>query len=166
MVVLIVILALFAGLILYLLFMPLELLADSAERLLSLRIGGLAKASVEEDPAEGIRLHLKALFMNFYWRPSDFRKRRASQKTKEKKRKSAKRNFKPNWGKLLRSFRIKAFRLDMDTGDVLLNAKLFPLFALLDHRMGGFGINFQDYNRLYLRMENRPIRLLTAIINP
>ncbi len=166
MVVLIVILILLAGLILYLLFMPLELLVDSTERLLSLRAGGLAKASVEEDPAEGIRLHLRALFMNFYWRPSDFHKRQAAQKTKEKQRKSTKRNFHPNWTKLLRSFRLKAFRLDLDTGDVVLNAKLFPLFTLLDYRFGGFAINFRDYNRLYLRMENRPIRLLTAIINP
>lgn len=148
--------------------MPLELLVDSAERLLSLRIGGLAKASVEEDPEEGVRLHLRTLFMHFYWRPSDIRKRREAQKARTKKepRKSAKSNFHPNWKKLLRSFRIKAFRLDMDTGDVLLNAKLFPLFAWLDYRVGGFGINFRDYNRLYMRMENRPIRLLTAIINP
>lgn len=166
MVVLIVILIVLAGLVLYLLFMPLELLVDSAHRLLSLRVGGLAKASVEEDPEEGVRLHLRALFMNFYWRPSDFRKRREAPKPRKKRRNSPNWNFHPSWKKLVRSFRIKAFRLDLDTGDPILNAKLFPVFAMLEYRVGGFGINFQDYNRLYLRMENRPIRLLTAIINP
>ena len=75
------------GMLAYLLIMPLELCLDSYQNRYYLRVGGLARASLEKDPAELIRLRLKVLFLNFYWRPSDLRrmKKRSPKKKASKK---------------------------------------------------------------------------------
>ena len=51
------------GLLTYLLLMPLELCVDSYRDRYYLRMGFLAKASIEKDPVEVLRLHLKVLFL-------------------------------------------------------------------------------------------------------
>ena len=66
---------------------------------------------------------------------------------------------------LLRSFRVKAFRLELDTGDPILNARLYPLFLLMDRRMGDIHMNFMNRNHILLQITNRPINLLKAFIN-
>ena len=84
-------------LIAYLLLMPMELCIDSYRNRYFLRLGFLAKASLEKDPLEILRLHLKVLFLHFYWRPSDLRalgKGGKTRKDKPKKRGRPKKNKK------------------------------------------------------------------------
>jgi hypothetical protein len=154
------------ALLAYLLWMPIELRVDSARGLAYLRLGILAKASLEPEPEQGIRLHLRAGFMDFYWGPADFRKaapKKTGARQKPKRRKGPK--ITPEKAlRLIRSFRVRYFRCDLDTGNPVLNARLYPAFYLLDRTLGGFGINFQDHNRLALRVENRPLRILRAFI--
>ncbi len=67
--------------------------------------------------------------------------------------------------RLLKSFRIKQFLLNVDTGNCISNAKLYPVFAFLNYRVGGFNINFQGRNQLVLHIQNRPIHIIRSFIN-
>jgi hypothetical protein len=153
--------------LIYLLLMPLELCVDSYQDRYYLRLGMLGRASVEKDPVELLRLHLKVLFLNFYWRPSDLK----GFKSKPKKRQDHQKRHKGQQfnvsliKRLLRSFTVRRFRLEVDTGDPVLNAKLYPLFFHLDRRLGGIRLNFVNRNHLLLQITNRPIYLLKAFIN-
>ena len=68
--------------------------------------------------------------------------------------------------RLLLSFRVKAFRLDLDTGNPILNARLYPLTYLPGPGTGAVRINFQNRNNIRLQIVNRPIYILKALINP
>ena len=67
--------------------------------------------------------------------------------------------------RILKSFRVTKMFVDLDTSNCITNAKLYPLFALLNYKYGGFNINFDGRTQLLLYLENRPIRILTSIIN-
>ena len=67
--------------------------------------------------------------------------------------------------RLLRSFKIRQFYLNIDTGDVIKNAKLYPVFAFLNYSIGGFQINFMGKNQVVIRIENRPIRIIKSFFN-
>ena len=160
------VLILLLGFFVYLLLMPLELCIDSYQGKYYFQMGFLARVSVEKDPVEFLRLHLRVLFMNFFWRPSDFR-RWGKQKKKSAQKGGKKRNITLGQGKrLLRSFRVKAFRLELDTGNPVLNARLFPMCFLLGKHGGDVGINFLGRNNILLQIANRPIYILNALINP
>lgn len=155
------------GLLAYLLLMPLELCLDSYQDRYSLRMGGLARASLEKDPMELIRLHLKVGFLHFYWRPSDLQRfKKKDSKEKAGKKAGRVRKFKVSqFKRLLGSFRVKSFRLEIDTGDPLLNARLYPLVFLLPPPVGDIRLNFINRNHILLEITNRPINLLKAFIN-
>jgi hypothetical protein len=155
-----------AGIFAYILLMPLELRIDSYKGLYCLRMGILAQASVESDPLEVLRLHLKVLFLDFYWLPSEISSRGHDTKKKPKKKTHSGKTPRMTMARvqrLLRSFKVKAFRLELDTGNPVLNARLFPLFFLLGQGSGG--INFQGRNHILLHLVNRPIHILNAFIN-
>ncbi|MEJ2163676.1 MAG: hypothetical protein P8X60_10320, partial [Robiginitalea sp.] len=66
--------------------------------------------------------------------------------------------------RLMRSFKVRRFRMEIDTGDPVLNAKLYPLFFHLERHAGSIRLNFINRNHLLLQITNRPINLLKAII--
>jgi len=157
------------GFFTYLLLMPLELCLDSYRGRYYLRMGFMARVSVEQDPMELLKLHLKVLFFDFFWRPSDIRswgsrKKKSTKKNKDKGGKGPQMTL-ARGIKLLKSFRIKTFRLELDTGNPVLNARLFPLFFLLQQRGGDVGINFAGRNGISVEIANRPIYILNAFIN-
>jgi hypothetical protein len=162
------ILLLLLGLLIYFLLMPMELQIDSYQERYWLRLGFLAKASLEKDPGEILRLHLRVLFLNFYWRPSDLTSRKKGKKPAKKAKGRDHRRLSFRWDqgrRLLKTFRVKAFRLELDTGDPVMNARLYPFFFLLGQRAGDMRINFQDHNQVLLKVVNRPIYILNALIN-
>ena len=67
--------------------------------------------------------------------------------------------------KLLKSFKVTQFRLEVDTGNCILNAKLFPVMALLNYFKQGFNVNFENRNTLVLQIQNRPIYIIKSFIN-
>jgi hypothetical protein len=155
------------GLLAYLLLMPLELCLDSYRQRYYLRLGSLARISVEKDPVALLRLHLRVLFMNFFWRPSDLQQwKRQNKKPGAKKTGGKSRGITMGQvQKILRSFRVKAFRIELDTGNPMLNARLFPIFYLLRKQGREVGINFLGRNQVLVRIANRPIYILNTFIN-
>lgn len=64
-------------------------------------------------------------------------------------------------GRLLRTFRVREWDCHLDTGDYILNAQLYALnfWPAFQHHLQ---VNFEDRNYLYLKITNRPWKLLFA----
>lgn len=163
MVYLLIILILLLVLIGYLLWAPIVLFIDTASGQYFLRYGVLAKAKVESDPKAFLLIRLKVFFMTFKLYPLKWKrtKKEITDKPQKKKRKLKLATMK----RLVRSFRIKRFFLDIDTGDYVLNAKLFPVASLVQLTGADMTVNFEDRNRLILKIENRAFDILNCFIN-
>ncbi|WP_222983402.1 hypothetical protein [Flagellimonas meishanensis] len=154
----------FILLVVGLLLIPLEIYIDTNSRQYYVQLKGLVKASIEPDKEEIIKIRLKVPFKNFSFYP--LRKLGVPKPKTKRKEKKKTRGFPPKKiiG-LLKSFSIKRLKIDLDTGDCITNAKLYPAFVLLDHYVGGFKINFEGRNRVELLLRNRPIRIIRSFIN-
>ncbi|MCE2612172.1 hypothetical protein LVD13_04245 [Flavobacteriaceae bacterium D16] len=170
-----IVLALLALLIFYLLFVPLILVVDTDQRMFYFQMKGLAKASIETDQSELVRIRLDALFTHFYFYPLRSIIKR-DKKTKEKKAIVKKRNRRKgpdDWlrygkigKKILHTFQVRKFMVSIDTGDCIQNAQLYPVAAFVDRYLFDFQVNYQDRNYVGLHLVNRPVHIIKAFINP
>lgn len=149
--------------VIYLLFVPVTLHIDTNKNQYYIQVLGLFKMSALADEKEALKIKIKICFVTYYLYP--LKKKKVTEREGSKKKKYS-RKFNHKIGlKLLKSFKVKRFFIDIDTGDYLLNAKLYPLFALLDFEMGNIKINFEGRNQLMLNIQNRPIYILKSFIN-
>ena len=170
-----IILSLFILLVVYLLFVPLVLYIDTDQRVGYLQVKGLAKASLETHESELIRIRLDALFTHFYFYPlqkilhAKSKKKEIAPKTRKKKSKKEVTDI-IRYGKIgkriLQSFKVKKFRVAIDTGDCIQNARLYPVAAFVDRYLFDCHVNYQNRNYLGLHVVNKPIYILKAFINP
>lgn len=152
--------------VIYLLIMPIVVCIDTLKNQYYIQLWGLAKASIEGHHEKLLRIKLKVTFFNFYFYPLEY-------KTPIKKKKTLKRNVKKKRIgvsveksiRILKSFKVKKILLDIDTGNCISNAKMYPVFAFLNQYSGNFNINFQGRNQLVLYIQNRPIHILKSFIN-
>nr|WP_297782862.1 hypothetical protein [uncultured Allomuricauda sp.] len=151
-------------LVLGLLFVPIQIFIDTDTGKYYAGLKGLAKASFEPDEKELLRIRLKVLFYERCFYPLT-KSSKPKQPTRKKKTKPKKRIAFRKVLRLIRSFEVKRFALDMDTGDYVANAKMYPVFVLLNHYVASFHINFENRNRLVLDVRNRPYRILKTFIN-
>ncbi len=158
-----IILILFLLLVISLLLIPIVAVIDTATNQYYVQLKGLAKASIEEHKKELLRIKLKVLFLNFYFYP--LTKNSDGKKQIEKRRTKSRKIGVQTGLRVLRSFKIKRLYLDVDTGDPITNAKLFPLFAYINYKIGNFNINFEGKNQMTLYIQNRPIRIIKSFIN-
>jgi hypothetical protein len=153
----------------YLLFVPIILFIDTVNNNYYLQINGITKASILYDADAIIKITLKVFFLNFNFYPIKAqlsKGKKAKTKKKKNRRQKAKVFFqKRTILRIIRSFSVKKFAVDIDTGNCIQNAKLYPLFALLNLTKSNFRINFEGKNSLLLCVENRPIRLIRSFIN-
>jgi hypothetical protein len=160
-------LVLFFLLITYLLLVPVVLFINTNTNEYYVQIKGFIKGNIEADKKELFRIKIKVFFFNFSIYPLKKTKKinkdnkpNNNELKKNKKRMSFKAGL-----RLLKSFKIKKLRLNIDTGDCITNAKLYPLFAFLNFKVGGFNINFNGENQLVLKIQNRPINIIKSFIN-
>ncbi|MBS1660065.1 MAG: hypothetical protein JST68_03340 [Bacteroidetes bacterium] len=66
------------------------------------------------------------------------------------------------WMRMMRQCRVEEFYLSLDTGDYAVNAVLYPLNYYPWPAGCRLRVNFEDYNRLRMRIGVRPWRLLAA----
>ena len=165
--VLIIALVIILLLITYLLLVPIIFFINTRKHQYYLQIVGLAKVYVESDEEQWVKLKLKLLFFNFTFYPLKtlMSKKAKTLKVKTKKKTSRKRMDYKTFLRIIRSFNVEKFYLNIDTGNCIYNAKLYPLFAFLNYKMGGFHINFRENNQLVLVIKNRPLRIIRAFIN-
>jgi len=163
-----ILLIVFLLVIFYLLFVPIILYVNTAREQYFIQIKGLAKASIEEDKLEAIKVHLKVLFFNFDFYP--LKKIYILDKRKiEKNTLKTKKNSTTSFKKVLhiiKSFEINHCRVEIDSGDCIFNSKLYPVFALLNfYRDTNLSVNFEGRNSVLLSLRNRPIRIIKSFIN-
>lgn len=150
----------------YLLFAPIIVHVNTIDDLYYFQYSGLMKASVIADKEELVKIKLSVFFMSFDFYP--LRKKKKSKKTneittnakKKKKRIDLRTGF-----EVLKSFKVRRFFINIDTGDCVENAKIYPVFALLNYSYGGFNVNFENKNQLILELVNRPITIIKSFIN-
>ncbi|GAA4279299.1 hypothetical protein GCM10022259_40240 [Aquimarina mytili] len=163
------------------LFAKIEVYIDTTQGQYELRLQGIAKVIVEGHQDELIRIRLKTLLLNFYFYPLRKTLRRAQgdnlqqartnkkeevKKAKKKpRRKKSKRFSFRKIIKALRTFKVKKMILDIDTGDDIQNAKLYPLFGFMNQYIGRFNINYEGRNQLVVQIYNRPIYIIKSFIN-
>ena len=162
-----IILSMLLALLLGLLFVPIILFIDTDTNEYYIQLKGLAKANLETHEEELLQIRLRAFFRNFYFFPLQkvgvSKKKKIAKKTKSRSGKKI--TLKQGLG-LLQSFKIKKFLLDIDTGNCIQNAKLYPVFDLMSYKLGDFKVNFVGRNRFALHLQNRPIHILKIFINP
>jgi len=148
-----------------LLFIPIELYLNTNTNQCFLHLKGLVKARFENDEEELLRIRVRFFFKNFHFYP--LRKLGAPKRQKLGVKKDKKhQGIKPKRIlRLLKSFRIKKLSVNIDTGDYLLNARLYPVFAFLNYHKGNFNINFEGSNKMVLHLQNRPIYIIKSFIN-
>ena len=88
-------------------------------------------------------------------------KQKAERPTKKQKRSRFTMRMAIN---LIRSFRIRELVWHLDTGDFVLNARLFAVAALLSRPHIGIFINFTSSNSLRVTVTNRLISLIWAYV--
>lgn len=166
MVVAYVILGLFAGLVLYLLFAPFYLEIDTSKSICMARLHWLGVA----------RLLIRENSLVLRWRILGIGKdtdlvveTRGPKSSKPNKRsKKPRKAADPPLRKIIaviRSFKVNKFSLQLDTGNMELNGLLFPWLSgvsWLLHR--NVWINFNDRNELILEIENNAFRVLRAFL--
>jgi len=152
-------------LILYILFVPIVLCIDSTTNQYYVRAKGLAKASIENHDEELLRINLKVAFLHFYFFP--LRKIGIKKRKSIKEKNTGKRHKRIGIRTLLRmlkSFKVKRLYLDIDTGNYILNARLYSMVGILNYTIGSFNINFEGRNQMALHMQNRPIDIIRSFI--
>ncbi len=151
-----------------LLLIPLQLYINTNSKTYTASVGHLAKAYVEGDPDEIIRIRMRVLGYQFFLYP-------LKKKDKAKKKIKKKTKPKPSYKKLkkggqwalrfLRSFKIKEFWLNVDTGNYVRNAQLYPIFGFVNHFYVPCGINFQGVNSLIIDLRSRPWNIIKSFIH-
>ena len=66
--------------------------------------------------------------------------------------------------KTIRSFRLKALYLSIDTDDVVTNAYLIPVFAGLNRRNINLNVNYTGNFDMIINIENNIFRILVVTI--
>jgi hypothetical protein len=152
----------------YLLFASLFIEIDSSAGLYRIRYFGLAsrKLYVEDNS-------LTADFNIIGWHkkidlfaPKKTVKEKAEKKNKEKKKKKKITYYIRKSLGVIKSFRIKNFRLVIDSGNAVLNGILYPWFYLLGRLSGKtMEINFCNKNELVLKAKSNFARMIWAYLN-
>lgn len=157
----------------FVLFAPLRLCLNSHQQRYLISWAPLAVAQVI--PAEDdLWIRIRIFFWQRQWlltRLMLLAESRGKERPKRKKApapkpgKKAKTSF--SWKtikRIMASFRIRRFRLDLDTGDYLLNSWLFPLLYFIQTPRHGIRINYLGRTDIDVELENSGFRLLRAFL--
>ena len=161
-------LALVILMVIGLLLIPLQLYINTSSKIYSARVGHLAKAYVEADTVEIIRIRMRVLGYQFFVYPLKKKKSARKKLKKKRKPKAPYKNLKKGgqWViRFLRSFKIKEFQLNVDTGDFVRNAQLYPIFGFINHYYLPCSINFQGVNTFVLDLRSRPWNIIKSFIH-
>ncbi len=159
-------LVLFLLLVLYLLVAPIVIYLDTTANTYYLKLTHFFKISLESDEVAVLKIRMQLFFFKFYFYPLRLKSSTKNKKTKkstglrQKRRAGLKKGY-----KILKTFKVKKLLVNIDTGDCILNAKLYPVFAVLNYNFGSFNINFAGKNQMVLRIQNRPFNIIKTFIN-
>lgn len=156
-------LILLISLILGLLFLPIIICIDTTSNQYYLQLKGVFKIDFEKHEKEIFRIRINILFFNFYFYPLKTKHFKKAKNTNKLKLEKQKKHIPFNKIiRVIKTFKIKKILINIDTGNCILNAKLYPFFVFLNYNNGHYSINFQNQNEFILVMENKPIHILRS----
>lgn len=155
---------------LWILFAPIELIIDSERRIYSVRALWVAGANLfEKDDPTIIVLKIFGFRKEidpFEYKPERKKKKKPEEKKeKKKKKKKTKPFYKIDFpqlfrtvfvflNKLRKTFNLKFLHVNIDTGDVILNARLAPISGFVYGEKVSFGVNFAGRNSVKFHISN------------
>ena len=74
--------------------------------------------------------------------------------------------IKKNWLSVLRTFKVREFRLNLDTDNYITNSLLFPLAYFAQRKGYQIGINYLGRQDVSIVVQNRLARILLALLKP
>ncbi len=153
-----------SSVICFLLLTPLVVEVDSVRRKYGIYYRGIAAIDLRWD--EGLYLQLWVLGWRKTIDPFGMRDQKPHEKKpqKPKRKRVAFSRIRRKLGHVLRSFTVKRFYVNVDTGDYPLNGLLYPLAGALSNERRTFHINFNGDVVVRIRIENRLGKILYAII--
>ena len=157
-----IILAVFLGLIFWILFSPILIEIDTRVPLARVSWKSIGNLILEYN--DHWQLNFRVLFFSktIYFKGAAKRPLKPKH-TRRAKKKSNPRRIIRGVVRMIKSFRVTEWKLSIDTGDHVWNAQMYPLNYLpqgIDH----LNINFIDENYLVLKMRNRPWKMLRAFL--
>jgi len=163
---LVIILIVLSAILCYLLFLKMVLYVDTANNEYYVQAKGLVKAKIESHETELIQIKFNTPFLKFRFFP--LRKSKKQRKKAKTDKTTVSKHRTIEIQKLLgiiKTFKVVQLLVDIDTGDCITNAKLYPPFAFMNYYGGQFSVNFEGRNRLILNVQNRPMRIIKSFIN-
>lgn len=145
---------------------PLTLRIDTVSGDYDLRLRGIGGMRLQAGPGDWV-VKARVLFWKkewdlWRWLGQARRRKKGDGKARQPKT-SRRRSRRISWKKMVRilkSFRVRRFRVEIDTDDYVLNAYLFPVFHLLSR--GRLQINFNGRNDIQIEITNRIGRIAWA----
>ncbi len=161
-----IILLVLLGIVLWLLLAPITVNVNTWNNDFSINWTGIARASLGLKERE-LLIRLRV----FFWR-RDFFPLRASPKKPGRKKPKPKKGGRSRWRpfsmkrarKLMEAVHVRQFRFELDTGDYVSNAYLYPMAYFLSSPTRQLSVNFADRTNVQLQIEIRLIRVLRALI--
>jgi hypothetical protein len=167
--VLMILVVLLLAIVVMLLFTPMVFMINTVKDLYRVQWGPVSAALYFREEDVRYRLHLP-----FYTRDGELRallapgEGRAQRKERpapvHARTARGRSRFRPPLRALLRTFRVRCFHWRWDSGDVLWNARLFPVFHLLRLRGHDVAISFTGRSELILTLDNNLYRMLKAVL--
>lgn len=158
--------------VIWLLIAPFQLMISSDNPIAIFRWKGLGDVVfvIEDEPIIRLRIWFwRKLFYPFQW---NFKSGKSAEEKEEKKKAAKKPKPKKSKGfpfklirKLMGTFKVRAFRLNVDTDDYAVNGMLYPLaFWLSKYRNVHCQVNFEGDFEFFLFIENQIYRLAWVTI--
>lgn len=146
----------------WLLMAPIVLKIDTQEELCYLKWKGIAGVQLLV-LADEVVLKIQVFFWKKNIYPLSRSPKSPSAKHSLKPKKKKKRQLPWRKGKkLLQSFTVQTFQLDLDTDDFVQNSYLFPIFYFLSNKRRQLRVNYSGQTVLKLVVQNRLYHLLKA----
>jgi hypothetical protein len=159
----IIILLFIAIFIFWLLVSPVVLIIDSREPSAMLKWMSIGKAVIWYD--DEWWLQFRVFFFQKKIRLTSLgNKMKATPASAAKKKKGPPKAGFRKLVRVMRTFHVSEWQIALDTGDYVRNAQLYPL-NFIPHLNGHMEINFYEKNYLFIKLKNRPLKILYAFLH-
>lgn len=167
-----IIFAVFLFIIGWLLLTPLYVYISTSEARYEAGMKGVIKARVSADNKGMPEIIVRVFLFQFRIPVFTFKEKKIKadkKKTRSKKiRKLALQRIrlftKIGW-KIIRSFKLRQLKLNIDTGDVIQNAYLIPVFAIGQRDRIRLSVNYEEKNEFILHFENNLGTIITHTVS-
>jgi hypothetical protein len=163
----IIILAILLFIMAWLLLAPVFLYISTTESKYEAGLKGVFKVMIKMDSKEFPYLLGKVFFYSFRIQLFKVKAKKIKAATPRKRRKKMRKLVRKKmrvimkivW-KVIRSYKLKQLKLNIDTGDVIRNAHLIPVFSIVHQEKVKLAVNYEDKTEFLLHLESSLGRML------